>query len=159
MRSGASVGSIYHHFASKEGIAAALYVDGLRDYQRGFVAQLAAATSTRAGVHDGVRHYVDWIVAHRALAQFLRTAPVAETSEPLRGLNRSFFGAIADWMAPAIARGELRELSTQLLTALWLGPSQELSRMWLAGRTGTSPVHAIPVLAAAAWDSLSPELG
>ena len=30
MRSGASVGSIYHHFGSKEGIAGALYLAGMR---------------------------------------------------------------------------------------------------------------------------------
>ena len=40
--SGASIGSIYHHFGDKEGIADALYADGLRDYQGGFLAVLAA---------------------------------------------------------------------------------------------------------------------
>src|ERR1044072_5609834 len=34
-RSGASVGSIYHHFGGKDGIAAALYVQILRGYQEG----------------------------------------------------------------------------------------------------------------------------
>ena len=38
--SGASVGSIYHHFGDKEGLAAALYVEGLRSYQEGFLAVL-----------------------------------------------------------------------------------------------------------------------
>lgn len=158
-RSGASVGSIYHHFSSKEGIAAALYLDGLRDYQRGFVAQLAAAASIRAGVQHGVRYHVEWIVGQPELARFLllgRDPGVVEEIEgPLRELNRSFFEAVSDWMAPAVARGELRELSTELLTALWLGPSQEIARHWLSGRTQTPLTEAIPVLAAAAWKSLS----
>src|SRR5438067_10900122 len=33
--SGASNGSLYHHFGSKEGIAAALYAAAIEDYQRG----------------------------------------------------------------------------------------------------------------------------
>jgi AcrR family transcriptional regulator len=157
--SGASVGSIYHHFSSKAGIAASLYLGGLREYQNGFVDQLEAAVSTRAGVEHGVRHHVEWIVRHRELARFLLLGRdpgvVAETERPLRELNRAFFGAVSDWMAPAVTRGELRELPSELLRALWLGPSQELARMWLADRTRTGPMEAIPVLAAAAWNSLS----
>ena len=40
-RSGASVGSIYHHFGDKED-RAALFVAVLRDYQEGLLAALAA---------------------------------------------------------------------------------------------------------------------
>jgi AcrR family transcriptional regulator len=160
-RSGASVGSIYHHFSSKEGIAASLYLEGLTDYQQGFVAQLTAAACTRAGVEHGVGHHVEWIVANPELARFLLLGrdpgTVAETEGPLRELNRSFFGAVSEWMEPAVAGGELRELSSELLTALWLGPSQELARLWLSGRTTTAPTAALPVLAAAAWKSLSLE--
>jgi AcrR family transcriptional regulator len=160
-RSGASVGSIYHHFGSKEGIAAALYLDGLRGHQHGFVAQLAAAPSTRPGVEGGVRCHIEWIVGHRELARFLLLGRdpgvLAATEQPLRELNRAFFGAVSDWVAPAVARRELRELPSELLTALWLGPSQELARMWLADPARTSPTQAIPVLAEAAWNSLSVE--
>src|SRR5262249_56167375 len=36
-KSGASIGSIYHHFRSKENLAATLYVEGLREYQAGLL--------------------------------------------------------------------------------------------------------------------------
>ena len=42
--SGASVGSIYHFFGSKEGVAAELYLDTLRDY---FDTYLAALRNSR----------------------------------------------------------------------------------------------------------------
>jgi AcrR family transcriptional regulator len=42
LAAGASIGSLYHHFDSKEDLAAALYVEGLRDYQEGAVAELHA---------------------------------------------------------------------------------------------------------------------
>ena len=46
-RSGASVGSIYHHFGDKEGLAAALYVEGLRSYQEGLPGGAAPRRRTR----------------------------------------------------------------------------------------------------------------
>src|SRR6266566_5134063 len=51
-RSGASVGSVYHHFGGKEGLAAALYVEGLRGYQRGFRDVLELDLATEARVRD-----------------------------------------------------------------------------------------------------------
>ena len=104
---------------------------------------------------------MEWIVANRELARFLLLGRdpgvLAMTEIPLRELNRSFFSAVSEWMAPAIARGELRELPSALLTALWLGPSQELARLWLSGRMPTTPSTSIPMLARAAWKSLSLE--
>ena len=55
-RSGASVGSLYHRFGSKEGIAAAVYVDALHHYQREFVAALSRARDARDGVRSAERH-------------------------------------------------------------------------------------------------------
>src|SRR5205814_7423752 len=49
-RSGASTGSIYHLFASKEEIAGAVYVDGLRSYQQGFIEVLAKRKTAEAMV-------------------------------------------------------------------------------------------------------------
>jgi AcrR family transcriptional regulator len=73
-RSGASIGSIYHHFGGKEGIAAELYVEGLRGYQEGFLRALEAgdgsepggggAGAERAGAETGIRglvsHHLSW---------------------------------------------------------------------------------------------------
>src|SRR5215213_3788736 len=67
-RSGASVGSIYHHYGSKEGIAAALFVEGMRSYQDG------AADALRAkGVRGFVRRHVRWVTEHPDLATYLFT--------------------------------------------------------------------------------------
>jgi AcrR family transcriptional regulator len=153
-RSGASVGSIYHHFADKDGIAGALYLDGLRDYQNGFVDVLDGAKSTRSGVEGAVRHQVGWIDSHRDLARFLllgRDARlVVATERPLREQNRRFFARVEGWTRPRMAAGELRRLEPELLTALWIGPSQELARHWLAGRARTSLKDAAPALVEAA---------
>jgi len=157
-RSGASVGSIYHHFGGKEGIAGALYLEGLRDYQQGFLAVLEDAESTRAGIEGAVHHHLRWIAGHHDLARFLllgRDARVVVATErPLRELNRSFFGAIRRWLGPRVDRGELRSLPPEVLNALWIGPSHELARQWLAKGSRVSLDDAAPALAEGAWRCL-----
>jgi AcrR family transcriptional regulator len=156
--SGASVGSIYHHFGSKEGIAAALYVEGMRRYQEGFLAALAEAAGPRAGIEAVVRRHLAWVTENPALARYLLThrAPeVAMASDPaLRELNREFFAAVKEWLAPHVRRGTVRDLPGDLLDAVLLGPVQEFARHWLAGRTRTAPARAERILSAAAWNAL-----
>src|SRR5690242_10873129 len=65
-RSGASNGSVYHHFGSKDGIAAELTARFLGDYQEGFVAALQDG-----GVQGAVAHHLRWVVAHPDRARFL----------------------------------------------------------------------------------------
>jgi AcrR family transcriptional regulator len=157
--SGASIGSIYHHFpGGKDAIAGALYVEGLRDYQDGFIEVLRQAPSTRRGVEDAVEHHLDWIAEHPDLTRFIllgRDARVVVASErPLRDINRRFFTAVRKWAQPRVDAGELRDLPPELATALWIGPSQDFARHWLAGQSRTTPQVAAPLLAAAAWRSL-----
>ena len=159
-RSGTSVGSIYHHFGGKDGIAGALYLDGLSDYQEGFIGVVEGAKSARASVQEGVRQHVRWIHAHRDLARFLllgRDARVVVATErEVRSQNRRFFSRVEGWARPWVRAGELREVQPELLVALWIGPSQELARHWLAGRPRNSLTEAAPALADAACRCLIP---
>ncbi|HEY2518128.1 MAG TPA: helix-turn-helix domain-containing protein, partial [Polyangiaceae bacterium] len=70
-RSGASTGSIYHLFASKEEIAGAVYVDGLRCYQEGFLAVVEQRESPEAMVRACVEFYLEWVEANERLARFI----------------------------------------------------------------------------------------
>jgi AcrR family transcriptional regulator len=159
-RSGASVGSIYHHFGDKDGLAGTLYLEGLASYQEGFLAVLSRADSSRAGVEGVVRHHLAWVASNRELARFLLlgrdASTVVATAGDLREQNRRFFAAVRRWTAPRVTAGELRDLSPPVLTALWIGPSQELSRHWLGGRQ-IDLGDATEVLASAAWRSLKKE--
>jgi AcrR family transcriptional regulator len=155
----ASVGSIYHHFGSKENIAATLHLDALESYQSFALAAVQPHDDARGGIEAGVVAHVAWVVEHHDQARFLLL-----TREPLltpllggglRELNTSFFSAILGWIEPHVRRGEVRELPFDLLYALWLGPAQELARLWLAGRHRDSLTASAPVLAAAAWRSLT----
>lgn len=152
-RSGASVGSIYHHFGDKEGLADALYVEGLRDYQRGFLEQLARHADAERGVRALVRHHLRWVEANQELARYLlRRREVDE-----QALNAELQRASAAWFERQRHTGTLRPLSPELTQVLLIGPAQELCRLWLGGRARTTPTQAQRPLAEAAWRALRAE--
>lgn len=142
-RSGASTGSVYHHFGTKEGIAAALYLDALRSYQDDAVAALH-----EGGIGGLVRHHVAWIVESPDLGRFLlaHRKVVTASRDELAALNRAFFDEVSAWAAAS----DVHDLPLDLLYAVTLGPAQEWARLWLAGRADTDPETAAGVLADAA---------
>jgi AcrR family transcriptional regulator len=153
--SGASVGSIYHHFGDKQGIAAALYVAILRDYQEGLLAVLERAGDARDTVEELVRHHLRWVAADRDRARFLLGARPPRAVDEIRGLNRRAFSATARWLDEQVAGGRIRPIPFDLFYAVLIGPAQEFCRHWLEGRLRTSMRTAERELAAAAWGALS----
>ena len=156
--SGASVGSLYHHFGSKEGIAAALYLEGLRDFHATLLPRVEAAEDAEALVKTVVHHYVEWVVAHPEWARYLlearRSAGVAEADAEIRALTRRAFARLHGHLEPFVQRGELSKVATPLLTAVLLGPAEALAAAELRrGRLATLRAAA-PVLAEAAWRAL-----
>lgn len=159
-RSGASIGSIYHHFGSKAEVAAALYVEGLRDYQRGFLSELERDPDAEATIKAVVRHHLSWIAANDRLARFIFHHREPElrlaAQKPLRAANREFFKAATGWLASQAEREAIRSLPPDLYYGLWIAPAQEFGRLWLLGQTKTSIDQAAEVLGDAAWRSLQP---
>jgi AcrR family transcriptional regulator len=158
-RSGASVGSIYHHFGGKEGLAAELYVEGLRGYQQGFLDALARnPDDAEGGVRALVRHHLRWVEESPRLAQFLMNRRETElrlaTQARVRELNRGFFPRVTAWVDRHVKAGTLRPLPTDLWEPVLLGPCQEFSRLWLAGRTRSSLRRAQRDLADVTWHAV-----
>jgi AcrR family transcriptional regulator len=145
---GVSVGAIYHHFPDKERLAEAVWLDALERYQEGFLAALHASAGAREGVVAAVEHHLGWVAAHRDDATLLFSERPAAAREP----NRAFFAEVREWWRAHA--GELRALDLDLAHALWLGPSQEYCRHWLAGRARRVPPAAARDLAEAAWQNL-----
>jgi AcrR family transcriptional regulator len=157
-RSGASVGSIYHHFGGKESIAAELYVEGLRGYQEGFLRALETAEGAEAGTRALVQHHLHWLEHNPELARFLmnrrETELIEATKVRVRELNRSFFPQVTAWVERWVNAGALRPMSADLREPVLLGPCQEFSRLWLAGRTRISLRRAEAELADATWNAV-----
>jgi AcrR family transcriptional regulator len=71
-RSGTSNGALFHHFASKEAIADALYVEAIASFQQGLWELLRRKPrSPRAMVRETIAHQLRWIEQHPDLARFV----------------------------------------------------------------------------------------
>jgi AcrR family transcriptional regulator len=149
-RSGASVGAIYHHFGGQDGIAAALYVETLRSYQAGVMRTLGRAGSAEDGVEGLARHHLRWVERNPDRARFLLRGAAARAAagEELEELNRDLAAALEDWVGEQ--GPDIRPLPREVFYAVVIGPAQEVSRLWLAGRAG-SLRKLEDDLAAAAW--------
>lgn len=161
-RSGASVGSIYHHFGSKEGVLANLFEAAVEDYRAGLWRRLDEAATAEQAVKAVVRHHLEWMARHPERARLLHTA---RWSESLRGRREDLRRGTADMLRrlrerfrPYMEAGEIVRLPPALYPPLLVGPAQELARQWLRGRTpGLDLEAAAEPLAEAAWRSLRSE--
>jgi AcrR family transcriptional regulator len=160
-RSGVSNGALFHHFASKDAIAGALYVDAIASFQEGLWELLRRRPrSLRAAVRGSIAHQLQWIEQHQDSARFLYMRGHLDWDSPageqLQRLNRDLAQAYREWMAPLVERGRVRPMSMVMLNAIVSGPVHAIARRWLAGQL-RSPLSAyLDELADAATAALAP---
>ncbi len=86
--SGASIGSVYHHFKSKDQLFAALYLDGIRRTQEVALEALLPERDPERGGVRLVSSYLEWVRANRRLASYLLTLRRAEFMEVVGKLKQ-----------------------------------------------------------------------
>ncbi|GAB4340202.1 MAG: TetR/AcrR family transcriptional regulator [Candidatus Abyssubacteria bacterium] len=154
-RSGATNGSIYHFFSSKEGLAAAIYVQAIADYQKRILAALENNPRARAGVHEVVKCHLDWVKDNPDWARYLmemrHASFMANAERAIAVKNREFITGFINWLTPHLKSGAIRPMPPDIFVSLILGPCQEYVRTWLGGCSFTELSAAKEELAAAAW--------
>ncbi|MFC5698330.1 TetR/AcrR family transcriptional regulator [Pseudomonas sp. GCM10022186] len=157
-RSGASIGSLYHHFGNKERIIAALYLEGVSGYARLLEAGFAKVDSAEGCIKLLVACYVDWVLANPDWARFILHSrgrvEASELGEQLRETNRLHHGRIEELMRPYREAGAYREMPRDCFTSVVIGPVQDFTRNWLAGRTRTSLADCRELFMQVAWDAV-----
>lgn len=135
-RSGASVGSIYHHFGDKEGILGDLYANVLGEYQVGALCTVRTRPDAEEGIKALVRNHLRWVERNPERARFLLEGNVARqrAGEKVEALNMNLFAAIEEWLQKQDAIVPMR---LEVFFANVFGPAQALSRSWLARRDGS----------------------
>ena len=133
--SGVSLGSLYHHFGSMDGLAAALYARSMNKLLDRVAAALGCADSLRAGVTGIVTAYLTFARKHRSAMSFIHASAYAsflpahaETIQESKARMleiRAFFAAHA-------AAGRIIDMPVSLLEVLVIGPVAELTRRWLS---------------------------
>jgi len=157
-RAGASTGSIYYHFGSKEQIAASLYLDAVRQTQEAGLQAVLRTRTARTGVAAQVGAYIDWVVEHPVLARFLfgmRHASFLDTEEStITGLNTDVHERAAKWISDRVDAGQLPDIEPAMRWAIVFGPCRHWAGSWLRGATTTSPEQAKRIISAAAYAGL-----
>ena len=159
-RSQASVGSMYHHFGSKEAIAASLYVEALAEHHEYQQSLLAKSHTAEEGVKAIAYAYVDWVSANPDKARFVlyNRSVLAKTdkADELKERTRKQYTEILAWFQPFVERGELKKVPQELYASLITGPAHDYARLWLSGRAKTDIKAYRDVFADAAWNSVRP---
>lgn len=165
-RSGVSVGTLYHHFGSKEQLIATLHHFLLDQYQSGAGPILAADPPAEEGIRQTVGYHVHWLVDHPREATFLLQQPFAgyrsdSVPDHLIASNREFLSIVHGWLERRMEAGELKRLPFDVIVALLIGPVHH----WVRGelflsfeRARAKADKTITELADGAWQALRHEI-
>ncbi len=157
-RSGASVGSVYHHFKDREGVLYALY----RDCFEGCFAELRTAvlatTTAREGIFALVNSYLEWVATHPSQATFIYEASQGTLLRSYQAeivtFKGAFYADIFAWMRPFVEAGDLLRLPLWAYDAIMMGPAHEFARRWLAGMQELALDEAKTIIATAVWRAM-----
>jgi AcrR family transcriptional regulator len=158
--SGASSGSLYHHFGSFDGLAAALYARCMARLLDALLSALAPLTDARAGVEAVVRAYLRFTREHRAAAKFIHASAYATFlpahSAVIAAEKQPRIARMVDWLRPHLDSGAVVGVPVTLVEMLLIGPVAETARRWLADDPNIDLGEAEALLPARVWQSLAP---
>lgn len=162
-RASVSVGTLYHHFGSKDQLIATLHYSVLNDYQRGAGAILAADPPAERGIKETVDYHLRWLLRHRRQSTFLLRQPFAgyrsaDLPSDLLEENEAFLSVVRSWLDRRMSEGTLRPLPFELVVALLIGPVHHWARSALFH--GSAPPASIKAaseaIAEGVWQALRP---
>lgn len=157
-KSRVSLGSLYHHFGSVNGIAAAAWSRSMTRLLTALSLACARASTPRSAVRALVLGYLDFTEQRRAEALFIHASSWAsflpEHASALADDKAKAFAPLLETFGGFVETGSLVDVSPPMLELLLIGPAAETARRWLAGVPGVSLPEARAVLPEAAWKAV-----
>jgi AcrR family transcriptional regulator len=158
-RAGASTGSVYHHFQSKEELAGALYLEGIRVVQEEGLAELVKHRTAERGVRALVLRYLDWVRDNPMMAAYLfnhRHAEfMASSGRRMDQMNLRLRTEVSGWLNRHVEAGDLPAVSMEMFWAVLVGPSEFICRRRLREGRPEEIANFARELADATWGALS----
>ncbi len=157
-KSGISLGSLYHHFGSMDGLSAALYARSMASLLDFIGNAIEGLTTPRAVVVAIARAYLDFTERERPMATFIHCVPTERflpehvaliAAEKAPRLER-----IVGALRPHARSGAIVALPEPLLEMLIIGPVAEVARRWLAGAPGIDLEEAGRLVPERIWRSV-----
>ena len=160
-RSGVSVGSLYHHFGSRQGVVFALYRRSLEAMLTAITASVVRHRDARRGVRALVRAYLAFAEKYPDETRLIYAAAHSDLVESHRDeldtLAASLVAPLVQWVAPHIEAGRIIALPPAMLEVVLIGPVAEASRRILTGTPGLSFAEAAATLPRLVWRAVQPD--
>lgn len=155
---GASIGSLYHHYGSKDALAVSLVASALGSYFASWLDRLGDAADPEPSVRAAIHAHFDWLDRNQGLGTILFAHPtfadLGKRSHEVAQLRADFNGTLLDWIRPRVGRRGLAHLPDDVYQPLWIGPAHEITQSWVGWeRLGDLAVLA-DQLADGAWAAL-----
>ena len=143
---GASVGSLYHHFGNKDAIAAGVFIEGMADFARLVQSYIEPIQSQQMddymraemAVKALVNANIDWIEQNPDWARFVfqhrSVVKQAGQQDKLNHDIKIFYSGFKDLVGPLIEQGHLQDFPMGLYRSFISGPVHEYARHYLSGR-------------------------
>ncbi|MDK0521239.1 TetR/AcrR family transcriptional regulator [Streptomyces sp. ML-6] len=159
--SGVSLGSLYHHFGSFDGLAAALYIRCMEQLFDEMTAALNRARTARTGVRALIVAYLRFTEEHPDAALFLHASAhsgyLATHADEIRTAKAAKLAVISEWMTPRVLAGEIAPMPVPILEVLVMGPVAEAAHRWLAHTYDMDLAQAARILPDRIWRTLRPD--
>lgn len=159
--SGVSLGSLYHHFGSFDGLAAALYIRCMGELFDEMVGALERSRTARTGIRAFVHAYLRFTKERRDAALFLHASAysgyLAVHAEEIRVAKEAKLAPMAQWMGARMLKGEIAPVPPAVIEVLVIGPPCEAARRWLSDTYDVDLDEVARYLPDAIWRSLRPE--
>ncbi|MFD8642570.1 TetR/AcrR family transcriptional regulator [Streptomyces zaomyceticus] len=160
---GVSLGSLYHHFGSFDGLAAALHARCAEELRGEVVAALSRTRTARTGVRAVVTAYLRFTEEHPEAALFLHASAYSgrlladAPADRTRAARTPLLAAIEAWMRPFVEAGEIAPTPEPLIEALVVGPVAAIAHRRLSGAHDTDLAGTARILSDRIWRALRPE--
>ncbi|MFD5648930.1 TetR/AcrR family transcriptional regulator [Streptomyces sp. NPDC127039] len=157
--SGVSLGSLYHHFGSLDGLLTALTERWTGRLLEQLVTALTSTRTAREGIRALVGAYLAFVRDHPGAALLVHSPRVDQRlmarGQELRDAQQPAVSALARWIQPRIDAGEVAPLPMPLLETLILGPVVAVARRRLSGVRDLDLDEAARILPERIWRSIS----
>ncbi|MFJ8821503.1 TetR/AcrR family transcriptional regulator [Streptomyces sp. NPDC102467] len=158
--SGVSLGSLYHHFGSIDGLMNALLMRWLGRLLGELGAALLPARTARGGVRALTEAYLGFIKEHPDAARLMHSSRADQLgmaqARQLRDAQEARLSPLTEWIRQHIESGEVAPLPDALIESLVLGPVIGVARSYLAGVGSIDLDEAARILPDRIWRSLAP---
>ncbi|WP_367325873.1 TetR/AcrR family transcriptional regulator [Streptomyces sp. HUAS ZL42] len=156
--SGISLGSLYHHFGSFDGLAATLYARCMADLLDALITALERTRTARTGVRAVVVAYLQFAEEQPAKARFIHASAYAgflpAHTTVVAAAKGPRIERLLTWLRPHVEAGRIVDLPDPLMEMLLIGPVAETARRRLAGDPTIDLQQACRALPERIWQSV-----